>query len=270
MGKRYDAEMFLEEVADGGTHGCDYLLTTDMDMEPVPGYAFASWEQGYGDVHLVPDLATLRVASWLDRTALVLCDVTDMQTHELVAVAPQRAPPPDRRRDASRLRRPWPPPSSSTTSTSTTYPDAAAATTPASIPPAGTSRTTTSSRAPAPRTSTPRSAGTSSAPACRSRARRGVGPRPARAERALRREPRDGRPPHRLQAVPEGARRAGGLSVTFMAKFAADQAGSSCHIHLSLWRDGSNAFAGDDELDGVACSDSSAGSSAAWSPTCPT
>src|SRR5436190_5956069 len=74
-GKRFDANFFLDSVATDGTHGCDYLLTVDMEMEPVPGYKFASWDLGYGDVHLVPDLATLRRAAWLDRSALVLCDV---------------------------------------------------------------------------------------------------------------------------------------------------------------------------------------------------
>ena len=64
----------LPEDPDGGTHACDYLFTVDMEMEPVDGYDFASWAQGYGDVHLVPDLSTLRRCSWLDRTALVLCD----------------------------------------------------------------------------------------------------------------------------------------------------------------------------------------------------
>ncbi|MEN3272218.1 MAG: glutamine synthetase, partial [Actinomycetota bacterium] len=64
-GKRFDASFFLESAVKDGTHGCDYLLTTDMEMEPIAGYAFASWEQGYGDVHLVPDLSTLRVATWL-------------------------------------------------------------------------------------------------------------------------------------------------------------------------------------------------------------
>src|SRR3954466_9652748 len=75
FGKRFDAGMFLDDVVQEGAHGCDYLLTTDMEMEPVPGYRFANWELGYGDFHLVPDFKTLRVASWLDRTALVLCDV---------------------------------------------------------------------------------------------------------------------------------------------------------------------------------------------------
>lgn len=89
MGKRFDGEFFVEEVAQSGTHGCDYLLTVDMEMEPVPGYAFANWERGYGDFHLVPDLDTLRVADWLDRTALVLCDVEDEGSHVPTAVAPR-------------------------------------------------------------------------------------------------------------------------------------------------------------------------------------
>ena len=71
-GKRFDATFFVEEVCKSGTHACDYLLTVDMEMNPVAGYRYASWEQGYGDFHMVPDLDTMRVASWLDRTALVL------------------------------------------------------------------------------------------------------------------------------------------------------------------------------------------------------
>src|SRR3972149_4818883 len=88
-GKRFDAHHFLDEISDHGTHGCDYLLTVDMEMEPVPGYTYASWELGYGDFHMVPDLSTLRTATWLDRTAFVLCDLEDPRTHDLVAVAPR-------------------------------------------------------------------------------------------------------------------------------------------------------------------------------------
>src|SRR5215471_13083520 len=88
-GKRYDAEMFVEEIAGHGTHGCDYLLTTDMEMNPVAGYRFANWELGYGDFHLVPDLNTLRAASWLDKTALVLCDVKSEKTEDYISVAPR-------------------------------------------------------------------------------------------------------------------------------------------------------------------------------------
>ena len=89
MGKRFDAEFFVDSIAEDGTHGCDYLLTTDMDMEPIPGYSFANWELGYGDFHLVPDLRTLRLVSWLERSALVLCDVKSDKTHDYVSQAPR-------------------------------------------------------------------------------------------------------------------------------------------------------------------------------------
>jgi glutamine synthetase len=88
-GKRFDAHHFLDEVAAEGTHGCDYLLTVDMEMEPMPGYKYANWELGYGDFHMVPDLTTLRQATWLDRSALVLCDLHDPRHHEHVAVGPR-------------------------------------------------------------------------------------------------------------------------------------------------------------------------------------
>src|SRR5919108_484688 len=89
LGKRFDAEMFVDEIAKHGAHACDYLLTVDMEMEPVQGYRFANWELGYGDFHLVPDPATLRLASWLEKTALVLCDLADDKTGDPVAVAPR-------------------------------------------------------------------------------------------------------------------------------------------------------------------------------------
>lgn len=89
MGKRVDAEYFVEHTIEHGTHGCTYLLTVDMEMDPIPGYTYANWERGYGDFHLVPDLDTLRVASWLNQTALVLCHVEDEKTHEPVNVAPR-------------------------------------------------------------------------------------------------------------------------------------------------------------------------------------
>src|SRR5262249_44763481 len=61
----------------------------DTEMTPVPGYRFANWEKGYGDVHLVPDLPTLRTASWLERTAMVICDVAEAKTGKPVSVAPR-------------------------------------------------------------------------------------------------------------------------------------------------------------------------------------
>ena len=74
VGKRIHVRFFLEAIAHGGMHVCDYLLASDMEMDPTPGYAFTNWESGYGDLHLVPDLGTLRCAAWLDGTAIVLCD----------------------------------------------------------------------------------------------------------------------------------------------------------------------------------------------------
>lgn len=88
LGKRFHAEFF----ADGGyeeTHGCTYLLGVDIEMEPVPGYKATSWEKGYGDFVLKPDLATLRRIPWLPGTALVICDVLDHHTHEEVPHSPR-------------------------------------------------------------------------------------------------------------------------------------------------------------------------------------
>ena len=89
MGKRITGHFFVEHVLQEGIHACDYLLACDMEMDPVPGYALTSWEKGYGDFRLVPDLKTLRVASWLDRTALVLCDVYEEEEDRLIEVAPR-------------------------------------------------------------------------------------------------------------------------------------------------------------------------------------
>jgi glutamine synthetase len=75
LGKRVHAEHFLEDSAEHGVEGCNYLLALEMEMDPVPGYEIAGWERGYGDFAFEPDLATLRRIPWLEGTALVLCDV---------------------------------------------------------------------------------------------------------------------------------------------------------------------------------------------------
>ncbi len=88
MGKRFHAAFFV----DGGhkeTHCCNYLLAVDMEMTTVPGYKSAGWEQGYGDYVLKPDLATLRPLPWLPGTALCLADLLDHHTHEDVAISPR-------------------------------------------------------------------------------------------------------------------------------------------------------------------------------------
>jgi glutamine synthetase len=88
IGKRFQAEFFLEGAIDE-THGCDYLLADDIDMEPVPGYAAASWEKGYGDFVMKPDIATLMKCTWLDGTALILADLVDHHHHEPIPHAPR-------------------------------------------------------------------------------------------------------------------------------------------------------------------------------------
>jgi glutamine synthetase len=75
MGKRLHGEFFLDDAVEHGVEGCNYLLALEMEMDPIPGYALASWEQGYGDFLLEPDMATLRPIPWLEGTALVLADV---------------------------------------------------------------------------------------------------------------------------------------------------------------------------------------------------
>lgn len=88
MGKRFHAQFFI----DGGweeTHCCNYLLTVDMEMTTVQGYKSTSWETGYGDYVLKPDLATLRRIPWLPGTALVLGDTQDHGTHADVPHAPR-------------------------------------------------------------------------------------------------------------------------------------------------------------------------------------
>lgn len=75
QGKRFHAQFFLDTVAAHGTEACAYLLAVDTDMNTVDGYTIASWETGYGDFMLVPDMDTLRVIPWQPGTALVLADV---------------------------------------------------------------------------------------------------------------------------------------------------------------------------------------------------
>src|SRR5262244_149354 len=88
MGKRVVGSYFLDHVVDDGAHACIYLFTVDMEMEPLPGFKLTSWERGYGDMKLVPDMATLRRIPWLPGTALVFCDVHS-EDGELIEEAPR-------------------------------------------------------------------------------------------------------------------------------------------------------------------------------------
>jgi glutamine synthetase len=74
VGKRFRAEVFLDAVARHGTHGCNYLLTVNLEMDPLDGFKVANWNAGFGDFTLQPDLDTLRIIPWQAATALVICD----------------------------------------------------------------------------------------------------------------------------------------------------------------------------------------------------
>jgi glutamine synthetase len=89
VGKRIMGEYFVNDVLAHGVHACDYLLACDMEMDPVPGYQFTSWATGYGDFRMVPDLSTLRIASWLEKTAIVLCDLLNEEEDIGINVAPR-------------------------------------------------------------------------------------------------------------------------------------------------------------------------------------
>jgi glutamine synthetase len=75
QGKRCAARYFVNEVLSHATEGCNYLLAVDVDMNTVGGYAMSSWDTGYGDFVMKPDLSTLRLVPWQPGTALVMCDV---------------------------------------------------------------------------------------------------------------------------------------------------------------------------------------------------
>ena len=89
VGKRVTGSFFIDHCLDHGTHLCTYLLGTDMEMNTPAGFASMNWQTGYGDYLNRPDWNTLRLAPWLDKSALVLGDVVDESTGELIAVAPR-------------------------------------------------------------------------------------------------------------------------------------------------------------------------------------
>ena len=256
MGKRVDAEYFIDSVAQSGTHGCDYLLTTDMEMEPVPGYKYANWELGYGDFHMVPDLSTLRVADWLEKTAIVICDLFNEKTHTAESVAPRSV----LRKQLERLESDglkcfaaseleyYLLENSYKEAFQKHYQD---------LTPAGyyledyhilqgtrNEKFTSVVR---------RHLKNSGIAVETSKGEWGLGQHELNVKYAEVLPMADNHVIYK-QCMKEVAD-AMGLSVTFMAKFATDQAGSSSHIHMSLWKDGKNAFAGDQQFGPVKGSD---------------
>jgi glutamine synthetase len=255
LGKRLDAGFFLEN-AQQGTHVCDYLLTVDMNMDPVPGYRLASWERGYGDFRMVPDLATLRVASWLEKTALVLCDLTPRDSHALLAQAPRSILRRQVERAAAMGFQAMAGSELEYYSFNQSYRQAAAAGY-ASLEPAGwyleDYHVLQGTREEALNGAVRRHLTQSGIPVECSKGEWGKGQHELnlRYSDALNMADR-----HVMfkQCLKEVADRLG-MSVTFMAKFDSSQAGSSCHLHLSLWRDGESIMQGPSQLGPVCCSE---------------
>ncbi len=249
MGKRYDAEFFLDHVAAQGTHGCDYLLTVDMEMEPVQGYTFANWEMGYGDFHLVPDLSTLRLASWQERTAMVICDIEDERAHALVSVAPRTL----LRRQLERAAAAGYTVKAASELEFYTYEESyrgAAEKGYANLQPVGwyieDYHMLQSVRQEPVVGAIRRHLRNSGVPVENSKGEWGLGQHELNIQYtdALPMADRHAIYKECAKEVAEGL----GMSVTFMAKPHAGQAGSSCHIHLSLWQNGQNAFAGNEQI----------------------
>lgn len=255
MGKRYDAEFFLESVLKSGTHACNYLLTTDMEMEPVPGYDFANWELGYGDFHLVPDLKTLRMADWLSKTALVICDVYSDKTHSLVSVAPRSL----LKAQLNRLEKLGLQSMAATeleyylfeTDYRSAHENGYANVTPAGwyledyniLQGTRTEQFTAAAR---------KHLKFSGVPVENSKGEWGLGQHELNVVYAETGEMADRHIVYK-QCMKELADSMG-LSVTFMAKFHEDRAGSSSHIHISLWKNGNNLFVGKEDFGPVKAS----------------
>jgi len=90
VGKRTTGRFFLEQVAEHGTENCDYLIATDFDDVAVPGYRFASYDLGYGDMLARADFGTIRITPWVPKTALILCDLFAAKTGAPIGVAPRQ------------------------------------------------------------------------------------------------------------------------------------------------------------------------------------
>ena len=246
QGKRYDAGFFVEETHDHGTHGCDYLLTVDMEMEPVPGYDYANWEGGYGDFHMVPDLGTLRIADWLPNTAIVLCDVADQLTGDLVSVAPRTI----LRRQIDRAAAMGFGVKAASELEyflyETSYREGAEDGY-QSLRPAGwyieDYHLLQGAREDFYNGAVRNHLSRSGVPVENSKGEWGKGQHEMNVRYADLLEMTD-RHVVIKQCMKETADRLG-VSVTFMAKPHTEEAGSSCHLHTSLWRDGVNVFPGD-------------------------
>lgn len=256
MGKRFDADFFVEQVSRHGTHACDYLLTVDMEMNPVKDYQFANWQRGYGDVHLLPDMGTLRIASWLNKTAIVLCEVNYQHGEYAIPHAPrsilkaQIEKAKEMHFDAmaaSELE---------FFLFQNSYKEAAEKEYRA-LQPFGwyieDYHALQGSRTEVFNAAARKHLKNSAVPVENSKGEWGIGQNELNVQYAEILEMADRHVIYK-QCLKELADSMG-LAVTFMAKYNEKQAGSSCHLHLSLWHKGKNAFKGKKVVGPVHCSD---------------
>lgn len=255
MGKRFDADFFLESALANGTHACNYLLTTDIEMEPVHGYEFANWELGYGDFHLVPDAKTIRVAAWLEKTAIVFCDLANEKTHQEISESPRTilkiqvsnlAKQGFSSKAASELEY-YLFENSFRNAHEADYHQ---------LKPVGwyleDYNILQGSRTEHFHGLARKSLKKSGIPVENSKGEWGLGQHELNIKYADILEMSDRHIVFKqcLKEIADSKE----MSITFMAKYKGDQAGSSCHIHLSLWENGKNAFAGEEPLGDLKCS----------------
>ena len=88
VGKRMSARLFVEDAMEHGAECCNYLLAVDVENNTVPGYEFSSWEKGYNDMAMIPDMSTLRLVPWIPHTAMVIADLQTTD-HVPVPIAPR-------------------------------------------------------------------------------------------------------------------------------------------------------------------------------------
>ena len=241
MGKRLGAEFFLASY-EHGTHGCNYLLTVNIEMDPLPGFKLASWEQGYGDFALVPDMNSLRLLPWQQGAAMVICDV---HHHDgtLVSEAPRSV----LRRQLERLAG-----DALTCNIASelefflfeqSYRDAFAAgytgLKPSSDYRIDYETMQTAGAEPIMR-QLRRQMGPAGIPVESTKGEWGRGQHEANFVYSNPLSMADGHVAFKQGAKEIAAQH--GKSITFMPKVFADEAGNSCHIHISLCRDGRNIF----------------------------
>ncbi len=215
-----------------------------MEMEPVAGYQYANWQRGYGDFHLAPDLQTLRCAAWLDRTAIVLCDVQDPASGALVPIAPRSLL---KRQIERATALGYTAKAASELEYYTfenSYRDSARRNFQGLEPSSWyleDYHALQGAREESFNGAFRRRLSESGVSVEGTKGEWGLGQHElnVRYDEALRMADTHVLCKQCLKEVADQQQ----ISLTFMAKFAEDGAGSSCHIHLSLWREGKNAFA---------------------------